>query len=246
MTDSVTLTVVPKLQLAAWNALNTVPTNGNNDGAVVVLNPSTGAVEAMVSNPTFDPNAMVNPSVDAEKEAYFTYIQKDKEGQIPLLPIATAQIFAPGSTFKVVTSTAAYNLKPSLVGFDYPYSPCQTFPDGIPICDQSGGCGGTMATMLPASCDPGYAELGVQEGVQTLQQQAQLFGYDSVPGIDLPSNWLAASKFSTLPSTAKALLGPKRHRAVQRRRHRPAKRHGGGRDRQRWHRDDAPSAVPDP
>ena len=58
-----------------------------------------------------------------------------------------------------------------------------------------------MVTMLPFSCDPGYGELGVQEGDAVLQQQAQLFGYDSVPGIDLPSGPdVVASKFSMLPN----------------------------------------------
>ena len=59
-TDNVTLTVEPNLQQAAWNALTSTP--GNNDGAVVVLNPKTGAVLAMVSNPDYDPNALVGPS----------------------------------------------------------------------------------------------------------------------------------------------------------------------------------------
>jgi len=45
-----------------------------------------------------------------------------------------------------------------------------------------------MTQMLPFSCDPGYGELGVQEGVSTLRQQAELFGINSVPGIDLPSD----------------------------------------------------------
>jgi peptidoglycan glycosyltransferase len=201
-TDNVTLTVQPKLQEAAWNALTTVPTNGNTDGAVVVLDPSTGAVEAMVSNPTYNPNLMSSTSVNTEKLAYFNYIQNDHEGFEPLRPMATGQFFAPGSTFKVVTSTAAYNLKPSLDNFDYPYQQCQSFPDGgKALCDQSGACGGTMVTMLPFSCDPGYGELGVQEGDAVLQQQAQLFGYDSVPGIDLPSGPdVVASKFSMLPN----------------------------------------------
>ena len=43
-----------------------------------------------------------------------------------------------------------------------------------------------MTVMLPQSCDPGYAELGVQLGVPIMTQQAELFGYNSVPGIDLP------------------------------------------------------------
>jgi peptidoglycan glycosyltransferase len=200
-TDNVSLTIEPSLQEVAWNALNSVP-GASKDGAVVVLDPSTGAVLAMVSNPIYDNNAMVNPNVDAEKEAYFSYIVKDHEGFQPLIPFATGQIEAPGSTFKVVTSTAAYNLKPSLDNFNYPFQTCQTFPaGGKALCDQSGPCGGTMLEMLPQSCDPGYGELGIQEGDSTLAKQAALFGIGSVPGIDLPSNNdVVASKFSDIPN----------------------------------------------
>ncbi len=198
-TDNVTLTVNPTLQQAAWNALTSTP--GKNDGAVVVLDPKTGAVLAMVSNPTYDPNALVGTSLSAEQFAYYNYIQRDQEGYIPLRPIATGEFFFPGSTMKVVTSTAAYNLKPSLAGFDYPVQACQKFSDSnVPLCDESGPCGMTMVQMLPFSCDPGYGELGVQEGVSTLRQQAQLFGINSVPPIDLPG--VIASRLAALPATA--------------------------------------------
>jgi peptidoglycan glycosyltransferase len=201
VTNDVTLTVDPSLQQAASNALTTLPPGANKDGAVVVLDPKTGAVLAMVSNPTYDPNALVSPSIHAENLSYFSYIQKDREGYIPLRPIATREFFFPGSTMKVVTSTAAYYLKPSLAGFNYPVMQCQPFPDSNkPLCDQSGPCGGTMVQMLPFSCDPGYGELGVQEGVGTLRQQAQLFGINSVPPIDLPG--VIASQLLPLPARA--------------------------------------------
>jgi peptidoglycan glycosyltransferase len=204
-TDDVTLTVEPSLQQAAWNALTTSPPGANKDGAVVVLDPKTGAVLAMVSNPTYDPNALVSPTVSQENLAYFSYIQKDHEGFIPLRPIATGETFFPGSTMKVVTSTAAYNLKPALAGFNYPVAQCQKFSDSNKqLCDESGPCGGTMTQMLPFSCDPGYGELGVQLGVDTLQKQAELFGYNSVPGIDLPG--VVASPLTSLPSIAQAFL----------------------------------------
>ncbi len=196
-TDNVTLTVEPNLQQVAWNALTA--TAGHNDGAVVVLNPKTGAVLAMVSNPTYDPNALANPSVSAEKLAYFYDIQKDGEGFFPLRPIATEEFFFPGSTMKVVTTSAVYNLKPSLANFDYPTANCQSFPDSNkPLCGER--CGGTIAVMLPQSCDPGYGDLGVTLGVSNLRQQAELFGINSVPGIDLPD--VIASKLQTLPETA--------------------------------------------
>jgi peptidoglycan glycosyltransferase len=206
-TDNVTLTVQPALQQAAWNALTSTP--NHNDGAVVVLDPKTGAVLAMVSNPTFDPNALVAPSVPAETLAHYGYTQKDGEGFFPLRPIATGEFFFPGSTMKVITSTAVYNLKPSLVNFDYPVQPCQGFKDSNKILCNDGStpanstpCGGTMQSMLPASCDPGYGELGVQLGPSNLRQQANLFGYNAVPPIDLPG--VLASKLPTLPDSSQA------------------------------------------
>jgi penicillin-binding protein A len=59
--DNVILTIDPVLQAAAMKALTTLPPGDNKDGAVVVLDPTTGAVLAMVSNPTFDPNAISSP-----------------------------------------------------------------------------------------------------------------------------------------------------------------------------------------
>ncbi len=206
-TDNVTLTVDPALQQAAWNALTTLPPGENKDGAVVVIQPSTGNILAMVSNPTYDPNALVNPSLPLEQFAWGHYTSKDHEGFFPLRPIANRETFAPGSTMKVVTSTAAYYLKPALAGFDYPVQQCQSFPDSNkPVCDFGGPCGGTMLNdMLPASCDPGYAELGAQLGVDTMTKQAELFGYNAVPGIDLPGT--VPSKFPPLKANSQAFLG---------------------------------------
>ena len=144
--------------------------------------------------------------------AYYSYIQKDHEGFFPLRPIATRETFPPGSTMKVVTSTAVYNLKPALAGFDYPVQPCQSFSDSNKILCNDGStpsnstpCGGTLAQMLPASCDPGYADLGVQLGVPVMTKQAELFGYNSVPGIDLPGT--SASIFPPLAPNSQAFLG---------------------------------------
>jgi penicillin-binding protein A len=67
--------------------------------------------------------------------------------------------------------------------------------------------------MFPFSCDPGYAELGVQEGVSTLRDEAELFGINSVPPIDLPSDTqqpvggVIPSTLETLSDNAQALQG---------------------------------------
>ena len=57
----------------------------------MVIQPSTGNILAMVSNPTFDPNPLASTSLHAEQLAYFSYIQKDHEGFFPLRPIATGR-----------------------------------------------------------------------------------------------------------------------------------------------------------
>jgi peptidoglycan glycosyltransferase len=212
--DDVTLTVDPKLQQAAYNALIDQRTV-NKDGAVVVLDPTTGAVLAMVSNPTFDPNQLANPDV-ADEQSYFTSVPvslKDSEGFDGIQPLATEEHFPPGSTFKVVTSVAVYNLKPSLINYYFPYAVSIKFTDSDRTLSNDGdvACGGTMVTMLPASCDPGYGELGIKIGVPTLTKQAELFGYSLfgtpnqyIPKLDLPG--VVSSTFTDLQPNSQALL----------------------------------------
>jgi peptidoglycan glycosyltransferase len=211
--DNVELTVDPVLQAAAMNALKSAPLS-NRDGSVVALNPTTGAVLAMASNPTYDPNGISSPNVATEEADHTADAAPDGESFDGLTPLATEQSFPPGSTFKVVTSTAVYNLDPSLSNYNFPSAPSVIFPDsgGVPLKnDGNSACGGTMALMLPQSCDPGYGALGVQLGVPTLTKQAEDFGYalsDSkspyVPDLDLPD--VSASVFSSLQPQAQAFL----------------------------------------
>ena len=69
------------------------------------------------------PTRLVSTNLATEQTAYANYNTKDRQGFFPLQPIATGYRFAPGSTFKVVTSTAAYNLAPTLANFNYPGRP---------------------------------------------------------------------------------------------------------------------------
>ena len=96
-----------------------------------------------------------------------------------------------------------------------------------------------MTIMLPQSCDPGYGELGIQEGVATLRQQAELFGVNSQPPIDLPSNTqqpvggvVAVDAAGTAGQFA-GLPGLHRHRAGNGPGHGAAERDGGRGHRQR-------------
>ena len=92
---NVHLTVRPDVQQVARDAL------GEQEGSVVALDPRTGAIDAMWSFPTFDPNPLSDNSQDATDLK--TVLDADPEK--PLLFRAYRDIFAPGSTFKVVTAT---------------------------------------------------------------------------------------------------------------------------------------------
>ncbi|GAA0115103.1 peptidoglycan D,D-transpeptidase FtsI family protein [Clostridium senegalense] len=88
--NSIVTTLDKNLQLAAYDAL------GDQKGSVVALNPKTGEVLAMVSKPTFNPNNL---------EEIWDELSQDEE--TPFLNRATAGLYAPGSTFKVVTAISA-------------------------------------------------------------------------------------------------------------------------------------------
>ena len=95
---SVQTTIVPKIQKAAADAL------GNQKGAVVALDPKTGAVLALVTSPTYDPNDIASHDIEAAGKAYDRLAS---DPQQPLSNRAAREIYPPGSTFKLVTAAAA-------------------------------------------------------------------------------------------------------------------------------------------
>ncbi len=195
--DDLTLTIVPALQQAARAALSQI-TGVDKDAGVVAIDPTTGAILADYSTPTFDPTPLASPNIAVEKYAgYADFNQKDPEGFYPGVPLATAATFFPGSTFKVVTTTAVYNLAPQLSSFDFPPAGATSLPNSNKLLTNDGGsvCGGSIAVMLPQSCDPGYGLLGIALGATTLAKQAALFGYNSTPPVDLPRNWVGTPYF---------------------------------------------------
>ena len=218
ITDTVRLTVQPKLQQAGRTAL------AGRVGGVVALDPATGAVLAMYANPTFNPNPLTSLNPKTEAAAWKSYTSPDpaQHGFTPLLPISYADSFPPGSTFKIVTTSAVYQHKPSLIHKSYPSLGCLPpalgpygQPHGINLPDTTQGlcnygnhfpnaqtvagtCGGTIRVMLPPSCDTGYALIGLDLGPQNLYQEAYSYGFDQQPPIDLPHSYLEVSRFPTV------------------------------------------------
>ncbi len=213
--DNVTLTLQPALQKIAEKAM------GGQDGAAVVLDPRTGAVLGLYSNPTYDPTPLTSDNTTTELKAWKNYTTPDANGFPPLGLVATEQTFPPGSTFKVITTAAAVVGRPDLLVKKYKVETHTALPDSNQPLFNSGGsaCGGDVAQMLPPSCDPGYALLGLDEGGPLLSSTANSFGYNTIPPLDLPgtvaSYFPAASVFTNdLPQLAYSAIGQENVRAT--------------------------------
>jgi penicillin-binding protein A len=160
---------------------------------------------AMYSTPTYNPTPLTTTDFSSYLSAFNLYHVPDSEGFAPIYSMATYDAILPGSTAKVVTTSAIYNLDPALATYNFPTTKCLTnIPDtNQEICNDADtasaadACGGTIVQMLPESCDPGYAKLGLLLGADNLAEQASLFGFNTVPPLDLPSGYVQASTYPT-------------------------------------------------
>ncbi len=168
---SVQTTIVPKIQEAAAKAL------GSQKGAVVALDPKTGAVLAMVTSPSYDPNAIASHDIEAADKAYDRLAGQSTK---PLSNRAAREIYPPGSTFKLVTAAAALaDGKSPETKVDSPAR--LKLPGTNTFLPNSSNCGGTKVTItqaLKVSCNTAFANLGIEMGQDKLREQAQKFGFD--------------------------------------------------------------------
>jgi peptidoglycan glycosyltransferase len=199
--DTLTLTLEPALQRVASVAM------AGQVGAAVTLDPRTGAVLGMYSNPNYDPTPFTSSDLSVAQAAWKAATTADKFGFEPLGNLATQQTFPPGSTFKVITTAAAVVHKPALLKKFYKREAFTPLPDTNKLLYNDGGtvCGGTVAMMLPPSCDPGYGLLGLDVGAQNLSETAYSFGYNSTPPLDLPGGEVNQSYFPPAASFARSL-----------------------------------------
>jgi peptidoglycan glycosyltransferase len=159
---------------------------GNRTGAVVALNPTDGAVLAMWSNPSFDPNPLAGHDQKAVQAAY-TSLSEDP-GK-PMLPRAFRRSYAPGSTFKVVTAAAALERRSDLATKAYPPLRELDLPQTTVNLPNFGGgnCGGPLPDLLRVSCNTGFAQLGLDMGAEALAGESGDFGFNARPPLDLPA-----------------------------------------------------------
>ena len=190
-TGNVTLTLSTTLQSQVAAAVEATNVNGSApEAGAVVINVKTGAVEAMYGMPTFDPNPLSSSNLDSEKFA--RALLQPNSRLSPLVSRTFQRGFLPGSTFKTVTSAAVYDHQPALAKVDIPATQCITLPQSDKkLCNYKGSaaapetCGGVLTVTLPQSCDTAFATLGMDLKGPALTAEAQAFGFNQVPPIDI-------------------------------------------------------------
>jgi peptidoglycan glycosyltransferase len=188
---TIALTLNKAAQEAAYNAMK-LPNGTFKRGAVVALDPTTGAILAAVSTPSYDPNKLSSHDPDAI-QSYWKSLQPKQDPADPMLNRAFNQLYAPGSVFKVIVSAAALKAgyKPS-TRIPAPNSYWPLGGSGACPANGRGGCvqnfdgetcdNGTDATLefaLAKSCNTAFAQLLVTKlHADALEKQARAFGLD--------------------------------------------------------------------
>jgi peptidoglycan glycosyltransferase len=202
----VTLTVSKRVQDVAIQQL------GERKGAVVAVDPTTGAVLAMADFPRFDPNPLSSHDLEQAKA---TWDALNADPERPLLPRAYRERYFPGSAFKIVTTATA--LATGVATTSQPvYPPLSALPlpqTTQPLQNFGGGtCGGALPQALAVSCNTAFAQLGMDLGPDRLASGAAGFGLGQEPPLDLPapaaSNFPSADDLSgNKPVQAKSAIG---------------------------------------
>ncbi|MGW0806900.1 penicillin-binding transpeptidase domain-containing protein [Nonomuraea sp. NPDC002799] len=179
----VRLTISERAQRAAYQSLRTT----GIPGAVVALDPATGAILALATYPTYDPNLLT--TFDRGMLADVTRRLREAPSQ-PLLNRALNRLYPPGSTFKLVTAAAA------LASGEYTPTalvdaPARLRLPGTPTYLRNAGgltCGNARPTLtyaFQASCNTAFAAIGLQLGQDLLRDQAEAFGFNA-PDLTIP------------------------------------------------------------
>lgn len=179
---SVELTLDPAVQQAAADAL------GNQEGAIVAMDPATGAILAMVSAPSFDPNDLAVHSSAQVDETYNALVADEDN---PLINRAIGGgLYAPGSVFKLVTAAMLLESGqyepdtqvPAEAELELPLTNhVIRNPGGTPCTDEDTV---SFTYALTVSCNTPFAELAMELGEDELREQAEAFGFGA--GLSIP------------------------------------------------------------
>ncbi len=180
---TVALTISPRAQEAAYNAL---ANDGGHQAAVVAMNPSTGAILAMASYPSYNPNELTTFNGTQLNDTYDKLVRDPSQ---PLLNRAVTPNYPPGSSFKIVTSSAAFSQ--GLVASTTTTVPAPqplTLPNGNLLNnDGDTPCLNGNPQVIQAfylSCNTAFAKLGIRLTAPVLRDYANKFGMNQT--FDIP------------------------------------------------------------
>jgi peptidoglycan glycosyltransferase len=201
---NVTLTIDRAAQQVAAKAL------GTRRGAIVALDPRTGAILAMVTSPSYDPSLLTGHDSATIAKNYKALLNAPGS---PLINRATQKSYPPGSTFKLIDSAAG------LMSGKYTPDSVIPSPTGLLLPGTSTtihnfaneSCGGATTTLIHAlqiSCNTAFGSLGLALGAGALQKQAEAFGFNTnLKDVGIP---VGTSRFPTdlnVPNTAISAIG---------------------------------------
>jgi penicillin-binding protein A len=178
---NIVTTINSKVQQAAYDAMTTA----GFTGAVVAIKPDDGQILAMVSTPSYDPSGLA--SLDAEEQGRaYEQVRDENNPTKPMLNRAISENYTPGSTFKLVTASAAL-ADGKDKNTQVTQSPGINVVNGDTNCDTDestclanysrGSCGdGTMQGALAKSCNTAFAQLAAEVGEDKLRDQAAKYG----------------------------------------------------------------------
>jgi peptidoglycan glycosyltransferase len=191
---NVELTLDPAVQKAGMDGLKGVT------GAVVALDPKTGAILGLASTPSFDPNQLSSHDPKAIR-AYKEQLTDDQTTNQ-----AINQRYSPGSVFKVVVSAAALSTGKYTPQTQIPAPDVLTLPGTSTTLENYNGesCSSsgqqTLIDALTISCNTAFAQLGIDLGEQKVRDTAQAFGIDE-QGFEMPLK-VAPSKLGDIANDA--------------------------------------------
>ena len=202
---NVDTTLVPRVQQAAWQAMQHGCGGGPCMGSVVALEPSTGKILAVVSAPSYDPNLLATHDTEEQGQ---TWQQLRDDPNSPLTNRAISERYPPGSTFKVITTAAA--LQAGITENEQlTAAPQIQLPNSTSTLENYAGtpCGDAPRAPLreafARSCNTAFVELGMRIGADALRNTADAFGFDSPPA-EIP---LQVAESTTGPMVDAAAVG---------------------------------------
>jgi penicillin-binding protein A len=182
---TVDLSISPAAQTAAYQALSS---DGGHPAALVAIQPNTGAILALASYPTFNPNELTTfdgKRLDKVDNRLLT------ESSQPLLNRAIQETYPPGSSFKIVTSSAAFSQhKVANPNTLVPAPSPLVLPNGNDLVNDGGElCGDGNPPIIQAfwlSCNSAFGELGIKLTAPVLRKYASQYGMNQPLSIPLP------------------------------------------------------------